>query len=305
MKAYFELQYKMINRKLKAAGIQPLFAYIILTFGFIALSVFLFYKTAFAIYIYLLSAVVLISNLSETRRTEFLKLCFGDNKLKGIRITENLAAAMPFLIFLACKQLLLPALLLILLTILLALVNFGTTLNLVIPTPFYKKPFEFTVGFRNSFYLVAAAYALTIVSVAADNFNLGIFAMLLVFAITLTYYTKPENEYYVWSYSMNAKKFLLEKIKTATLFSALLIIPIAVMLGIFFPKNTDILLLFYFAGWAFLVYIIVSKYATYPAELNITQAILLVLCIGFPPLLIFMIPYFFRRSENRLTSLLQ
>lgn len=305
MKAYFELQYKMANRKFKATGIEPLFAYIILTIGFVTLSVFLFYKTAFAVYIYLLSAVVLISNLSETRRTEFLKLCFGNNKLKGIRIIENLAAAMPFLIFLACKQLLLPALLLILLTILLALVNFGTTLNFVIPTPFYKKPFEFTVGFRNSFYLVAAAYALTIVSIAVNNFNLGIFAMLLVFAISLTYYTKPENEYYVWSYSLSAKKFLLEKIKTATLFSALLIIPIAVMLGIFFPKNTDILLLFYFAGWAFLVYMIVSKYATYPAELNITQAILLVLCIGFPPLLIFMIPYFFRRSENRLTSLLQ
>jgi hypothetical protein len=295
----------MVNRKFKAAGIEPLFAYLILTFGFIALSVFLFYKTPFAVYIYLLSAVVLISNLSETRRNEFLKLCFGDNKLKGIRITENLVAVIPFLIFLVCKQLLLPALILIILSVLLALVNFRTTINFVIPTPFYKKPFEFTVGFRNSFYLVAAAYALTIIAIAADNFNLGIFAMLLVFAITLTFYTKPENEYYVWAYSLNAKKFLLEKIKTATLFSAVLVFPIAVMLGVFFSQSIVLLLVFYLAGLAFLIYMIVSKYATYPAELNITQAIILVVCIGFPPLLIFMIPYFFRKSENRLTSLLQ
>jgi hypothetical protein len=295
----------MTSRKFKGAGIEPLFAYIILAIGFVALSVFLFYKTEFAPYIYLLIALALTGNLSETRRNEFLQLCFGENKLKKIRITENLLAVMPFLIFLACKQLFLPGLILIIGTIFLALVNFRTTFNFVIPTPFYKKPFEFTIGFRNSFYLVAAAYGLTIVAVAVNNFNLGIFAMLLVFAISLTYYTKPENEYYVWSYSLSAKKFLLEKIKTATLFSTLLIIPIAVMLGIFFPKNTDILLLFYLAGWGFLIYMIVSKYATYPAELNITQAIILVLCISFPPLLIFVIPYFFNRSENRLTSLLQ
>ncbi len=295
----------MANRKFKAAGIEPLFAYIILAIGFVTVSVFLFYKTVFAPYIYLLAALAGIANLSETRRNEFLKLCFGDNKLKGIRITENLVAAIPFLIFLVCKQLLLPALILIILSVLLALVNFRTTINFVIPTPFYKKPFEFTVGFRNSFYLVAAAYALTIIAVAVDNFNLGIFAILLVFAITLTYYTKPENEYYVWAYSLSAKKFLLEKIKTATLFSAALVFPIAVILGIFFPQSIVLLLVFYLAGLAFLIYMIVSKYATYPAELNITQAIILVVCIGFPPLLIFMIPYFFRKSENRLTSLLQ
>ena len=305
MKTYFELQYKMASRKFKAAGIEPLFAYIILAIGFVTVSVFLFYKTAFAPYIYLLAALAGIINLSETRRNEFLKLCFGDNKLKGIRITENLVAAIPFLIFLVCKQLLLPVLILIILSVLLALVNFRTTINFVIPTPFYKKPFEFTVGFRNSFYLVAAAYALTIIAVAVDNFNLGIFAILLVFAITLTYYTKPENEYYVWAYSLSAKKFLLEKIKTATLFSAALVFPIAVILGIFFPQSIVLLLVFYLAALAFLIYMIVSKYATYPAELNITQAIILVVCIGFPPLLIFMIPYFFRKSENRLTSLLQ
>lgn len=295
----------MTNRKFKAAGIEPLFAYIILSIGFVTVSVFLFYKSAFAIYIYLLAALAGIANLSETRRNEFLKLCFGDSKLKKIRIAENLAATIPFLIFLSCRQLFFPALVLTILSILLALVNFRTTVNFVIPTPFYKKPFEFTVGFRNSFYLVAAAYALTIIAVAADNFNLGIFAMLLVFAITLTYYTKPENEYYVWAYSLSAKRFLLEKIKTATLFSAALVFPIAVMLGIFFSQSIVLLLVFYLAGWAFLIYMIVSKYATYPNELNITQAILLVICIGFPPLLIFMIPYFFRKSENRLTSLLQ
>ena len=197
----------MANRKFKAAGIEPLFAYSILAIGFVAVSVFLFTKTEFAPYIYLLSALALTGNLSQTRRNEFLQLCFGENKLKKIRITENLLVAIPFLIFLAGKQLFLPALILLVLTMLLALINFRTTFNLTIPTPFYKKPFEFTAGFRNLYYLVAAACGLTVIAVAAANFNLGVFAMLLVFAITLTFYTKPENEYYVWSYSLSAKNF--------------------------------------------------------------------------------------------------
>lgn len=137
----------MTNRRFKDIGFEPIFAYIILTLGFFGLSIYLFNKTEFAVYVYLLFALTLIGKLSETRRTEFLKICFGDTQLKIIRITENLICSIPFFVFLLYKQLFLFAGLLLTLTTILALVNFRTTLNLTIWTPFSKRPFEFPTGF--------------------------------------------------------------------------------------------------------------------------------------------------------------
>ena len=295
----------MTNRRFKDTGFEPLFAYLILTVGFVGLSIYLFHKTEFAEYIYVLSALTLIGKLSETRRTEFLKICFGDTKLKKIRVTENLICSLPFLIFLLYKQLFLSALLLFVLTTILALVNFRTTLNFTLWTPFSQRPFEFTTGFRNTFYLFFVAYSLTVIAVSVNNFNLGVFAMLLVFATTLSYYTKPENEYYVWTYNVNSREFLFSKIKTAILFSTSLALPIAIVIAIFYPQNIGILSLFFLVGWAFLISVIVSKYSAYPDEMNITQGILLALCIWFPPILVVLIPYLFKKSENRLSILLK
>lgn len=305
MKEYFSLQYRMINRRFTDSGVEPPLAYIALTIGFIGLSIYLFHKTEFAQYIYVLSALSITGKFSEIRRTEFIKFCFGDKRWKKIRIAENLMIVFPFIIFLAFKLLFLSTGLLIILTIFLALLNFRTTLNFTIPTPFSKQPFEFSTGFRNSFYLIAAAYAVTVIAVIVGNFNLAIFSMMLVFAITLSYYSKPEHEYFVWIYSLTSRVFLIKKIKTATLFSSLLTLPIAIIIAIFFHQNIGVVLLFFLVGWAFLVCMIVSKYAAFPAELNIAQGFLLAISIWFPPLLIVLIPYFFFKSQNRLSSLLK
>jgi hypothetical protein len=207
--------------------------------------------------------------------------------------------------FLLFKQLFIFAGLLSILITILALVNFRTTFNFTIWTPFSKRPFEFTIGFRNTFYLFFMAYTLAIIAVSVSNFNLGVFAMLLVFATTLSYYSKPENEYYVWAHSLKPKAFLLGKIKTALLFSSLIALPIAIILAIFNPQNIGILSLFFLVGWAFLISIIVGKYAAYPDEMNITQGVFFALCIWFPPILIVLIPYLFKQSQNRLSNLLK
>ncbi|MEZ4799744.1 MAG: ABC transporter permease [Flavobacteriales bacterium] len=276
-----------------------------MTLGFFGLSIYLFYKTEFAVYVYLLFALTLIGKLSENRRTEFLKICFGDAQVKGIRITENLICSTPFFAFLLYKQFFLFAGLLLVLTTILALVNFRASLNLTIWTPFSKRPFEFTIGFRNTFYLFFVAYVLTFFSVSVNNFNLGIFAMLLVFATTLSFYSKPENEYYVWIYHLNPKQFLLSKIKTAVLFSSSLALPIALVLSFYFYQNIGFVWLFFIVGWAFLIAIIVSKYSAYPHEMNIPQGILLAVSLWFPPILIILIPHLFRKAENKLSSLLK
>ena len=295
----------MTNRRFKDNGFNPFFAHVILAVGFSGLSIYLFKMTEFAEYIYLLSALTIVGNLSETRRTEFLKICFGERQLKIIRITENLIYSMPFLAFLLYKQLFVSAGLLFTSTVILALVNFRTSLNFTIWTPFSKQPFEFTSGFRNTFYLFFLAYILTIITVFVNNFNLGVFSMLLVFATTLSYYTKPENEFYVWTYNRNPRQFLFGKIKTAILYSSSLAIPIALVLAVFYYQNIGLILLFFAIGWAFLTAVIFAKYSAYPDEMNIPQGILLAICLWFPPVLIVLIPFLFRKSENQLSSLLK
>lgn len=295
----------MTNRKFKDSGFNPLLAYFVLATLFVGLSIYLFQKTEFAKYIYLLFALTLIGKLSETRRTEFLKICYDNIQLKKIRITENLICSIPFFTFLLYKQLFVYTGLLLTLTTILALVNFQTTFKFTIWTPFSKRPFEFTKGFRNTFYVFFTAYALTIIAVLINNFNLGVFAMLLVFATTLSYYSMPENEYYVWIHNLKPKAFLFSKIKTALLFSSSIALPIVIILAIFNPQYIGLLSIFFLIGWAFLISVIVSKYAAYPDEMNITQGIFLALCIWFPPILIVLIPYLFKQSENRLVGLLK
>ena len=295
----------MTNRKFKDAGVHPLLAYILLSFLFVALSVYLFNKTAFAPYIYLLFALSVVGNLSESRRSEFLKICFGDVQLKKIRILENLICAIPFVLFLIFKLLFAYAGLLLILTTILALVNVKTAINYTFWTPFSKRPFEFSTGFRNTFFLFFIAYALTIASVAVHNFNLGIFAMLLVFATSLSFYAKPENEYYVWTYNLQPRAFLFSKIKTALSYSSAIALPIALVLGIFNPEQISIIAMFFIIGWGFLICILVNKYAAYPNEMNIVQGIFLALCVWFPPILIVLIPYLFKQSERRLSAFLK
>jgi hypothetical protein len=305
VKEYFDLQLKMTNRKLEEAGIGPLFGYLAMVLIFTAFSGYLFYKTEFAEPIYVAVALTLVGKLSEIRRNDFLKLCFGRNGQNKIRIAENLIMVLPFIIFLSCKFMLLSAMILTVAATLLSLLNFRATFNFVVPTPFHKRPFEFAMGFRNTFFLFLGAYGLTCIAVSVDNFNLGIFAMLFVFAFAMSYFNKPENEYFVWIYSLNARRFLLEKIKTAILYSTVLALPVAVILAIYYPQNFATVLTFLLIGWSFLTFMVVSKYASYPDEMNITQGVFLALSISFPPMLVALIPYLFNQSEKRLSSLLQ
>lgn len=304
MKAYFILQYKMTGRRLLDFGLKPLIGYTLLLAGFIALSIYLFQKTGFAEYFYLLISLSFVMQLSETKRNDFLKMCFSKKEYIKTRAIENMIVILPFIVFLIAKSLFFPAIILILIAGLLALLNFKTTYSLPVPTPFHKRPFEFTVGFRNTFYLFAFSYCLTVIAIAVHNFNLGIFSLLLVLLIISGYYTKPENEYFVWSYSLTPLRFLEEKIKTAILFSSLLGLPIIVALCIFFFDNILTLLLSMLFYYLYLITIILAKYSNYPEEMNLVQFFLIAVSLLFPPALIIIIPYFFNQSVNRLKSIL-
>ena len=218
---------------------------------------------------------------------------------------ENLIVVFPFVGFLIYKQQFYPIFFLIFITVLMAFFNIKTTYQITIPTPFYKKPFEFTVGFRNTFFLLIISYALAIIAVIVDNFNLGTFSLILIFLTIFTYYLKPENEYYVWSYCSTSVKFLLEKIRIAGLFSFYLCSPVLILLSIFYFENTVFTLIFALVGFLYLTALILAKYSAYPKEMDLAQAIIMTVCLTFPPMLIAVIPFFAVKSINKLNVFLK
>ncbi len=305
MKEYFTLQCTLINRRIRDAGIVPIFAYIILILGFYGLSTYLFKVTEFAVYIYSFLAINLIGRLSESKRCEFLTICMGDAPFKKIRMTENLICSIPFISYLLYKQLFLPVAFILGLSIILALIRFRRRFNYTLFSPFSKRPFEFTTGFRRAFLLFILAFILVIVAVIFNNLNLGIFALMIVFGSSLSFYVSTENEYFVWTYRLSPKAFLVDKIKTALLYSSALAIPIVVLLAFYFQPNIGLLFAFLLMGWLWMICAIVIKYSSYPNEINIPNAILLGLCLGLPPMLIILTPILFYKSEKRLKNLLK
>ena len=298
----------MIKRKL-SDGSRPIIGCLLallILFVFIGLSMLLFYsKIPFAPYIYVLVSLYFTSNLSGIKRNDFLKICFGSERYRKVRILENLTVALPFVIFLIYKQQFYPAIILVAITVLIALLNFKITYNMTISTPFYKKPFEFTVGFRNSFFMFPVAYGLTIIAVIVDNFNLGVFSFVLIFLTVLVYYIKPENEYFVWSYNFTPAKFLIEKIRIALLFSFYLCCPVLILLSIFYFESFGVLFLFTLLGHLYLITVILAKYSAYPNEMDFVQAIIMTICLTFPPMLIVVIPFFACKSVNKLEAFLK
>ncbi len=304
MKEYFQLQIKILNRRMIDFGLPILIGYAILPFVFVLLSNYLFEKIEFANYVYGLVALIFVSKLSEPKRNDFLKSIFNTYNYKKLRILENIIYCLPFTLFLIYKKQFVFSILFNLSVISTMLFNFCTNLNAVIPTPFGKKPFEFTEGFRKSFYVFPIAYFLTYISVSVGNFNLGIFSMLLIGIICFSYYSKIENDYFVWNYNLSPKKFLLEKTKTCVLFFTILILPIIITLGFSFINQIDILIVFILLCYAYLTTIIFAKYSSFPNEMSISQGILIGLSLVFPPILILFIPLFYSQSIKKLNTIL-
>ncbi len=285
-------------------GTPLLIGYTLLPFIFILLSNFLFQKTGFANYAYVFIALSFVSKLSETKRNDFLKSIFNKDKYIILRILENIIFCLPFTLFLIYQKQFLYSSILNLCVIIIMLFNFSTNLNVTIPTPFNKKPFEFTVGFRKTFYVFPIAYFLTYTSISVGNFNLGVFSMLLIGFTCLSYYSKIENEYFVWNYNLSSKEFLIEKTKTCLIFFTLLSLPIIIALSISFFKEIDILIIFLLLCYTYLTMIIFAKYSSFPKEMNISQGILIVISFMFPPILLIFIPHFYSQSIKKLNNIL-
>jgi hypothetical protein len=306
MKYYFFLQYKRISRIIDEFGIPSLIGLVLSPFVFYFISNVFFERLEYANYLYSLIALILVSKFGEKNRNDFLKNTFTSNRYRTIRLLENTIISIPFFAYLIYKQSYWEALVLLIVSIIIFQLNRNNTFTSVIPTPFSKKPFEFIVGFRKTFWVFPIAYFLTYISISVGNFNLGIFSFLIVMLTTLSYYSEPEPIFYVWIYSVNSKGFLNDKIKTAIIFNLLLVAPIIIALLLRFSiSDIDLIIIFSLTGILFVISNLLGKYSLFPSKIKLNQAIIIGLCVISPPMLLIIIPYFYNKSTKSLNKYLK
>ncbi len=305
MKEYFTLQLKMLNRQLTEWGIMPVFGYFIIIAGFIGVSITLFEKTQYAEYAFILLGLSFVIKLAEASRNEFLKLCYSKSEYIKLRIIENFIIATPFIIFLIFQEKYLSSFLLLLATGLSTLIDLNKKPNFVLPTPFSKHPFEFTVGFRTTYFLYLFAYFLAFMSISVNNFNLGIFSLIVALSGCLTYYANSEKEFYVWIFSLSPKEFLVFKLKNIIQYSTLLCLPIIVSLSLCFYTKIDLILGFQCFGYLFIFTTMLAKYSVFPEKLNIRFGVVFAFIVWLPPLLLIIIPYLYIQSTKKLKEILK
>lgn len=299
MKNYFFLQFTILNRRLEEIGIRPWFGYLIFLSIFIGGSYLILSKEFVYSVIYSVLPIIISISTSKNERTSFLKNHFKANDYRKVRFIENGIITIPFIITLLFFQewLLSVILLYVIFTIAIFDISFKIS-GKSIPTPYAKKPFEFASGFRTYYFFIIALYILNALALIYKNLNFSYVCILGLFLICMAFYGKLEDKYLVWIHDQSPKQFLAQKIKIALQYSISIIGP-AVLVQIIVFKFNYILAIVLLLGILIILLGILSKYSNYPHQIDPAGSILIAFSF-IPPVIIFVIPYFYFKSINAL-----
>lgn len=283
----------------------PYLAYVLMPVLFVGLSMFLFLKTEYAHWIYVVIAISFVLKVGNIDRCNSLRSIFKRKQYYYIRMTENLGITLPFMLFLMYKFYFVPSLILLVLVVIMVFVRSSLPFNKSIPTPFRKLPFEFIVGFRKTFIWIILCILLMLKAVHVDNFHLGLFAMIIASLISISYYFNPESSFFTWVYSCTAREFLKTKIWIGLLSLTMLNVVFIVILLLAFPSMIWIIFIVQAILYLILTMTVFAKYSAYPKQMNLAQAIMFALCIWFPPMLLIVTPLFYKQASRNLKNILE
>lgn len=300
MRFYFRLRFTLLKRQLEDAGLP---AWVGLLFA-LACYVFL----AFQVQRYMTIAPFAILaigffagvKLSNKQQDELLKSNFPTPTYRKIRLLEQFLPIIPLLIICMIYGFYTVFLALVLFHLLLYFFPLRLGSNKYYLSFFPHHPFEFTQGLRRFIGFYVLAYCFGGIGLAVDNPNLILASFLLIAIKVLSIYDYIEPEPYIWNYNRSPASFLAMKIARGCGQHLLLFIPLFVML-LFSPFYHQlfalaILLLFLLA----LGLLILIKYAIYPREKNIPEAMIFAIAVGIPIFIFFLYPYYFRKATQNL-----
>jgi len=134
------------------------------------------------------------------------------------------------------------------------------------------------------------------IAMYVDNFNLGLFGLMLLPLTALSFYTEPEHSFYVWIHSRSPKEFLNDKIKQGWVHITILNLLGTCLLLISFPNQILIVLISVAINYLYLTTIILAKYSMYPRIIQIGTVIIIVVSFLFPFFLLILIPLLYKKA---------
>lgn len=306
MSYYFTLQWKRFNRFLIEFGIAPVIGYLLIFVLFILMSAYIFYKAgSYAEWVYLIAAILVIEGFgAQQSRYALLKSIFEQSTFFKVRLIENAFLAIPFALFLLYKKAYFFAILIVTIGVLLAFIPLYKIYRFRILTPFKKQPFEFTAGYRKTILYFPMILFVLVKSIQVGNGNLALFTLGFLFFISLSYYITAEPHYFAWIHDKSPRAFLQYKIGFGIRNVTVLIVPVIMLLLFFFPETWRAIIVIVVLGYAFIIQMILAKYSAFPSSINLPQIILFSLSIWFPPMLLIVIPIFYKRAISKLNPIL-
>ncbi len=305
MKYYFELQCRRMLRMIRNLGVNPSVGLIFGAALFVFMSIIFFKKVSHPQYIYSALALLYLIPLGNHSRNEFLNITFPEKQYLMIRLLENGICVLPFCIFLFIQKQYLISGLTWAVAILLSFFNKVRRPDFVIPSPFSKRPYEFTTGFRRSYILLLAIYLLMAIAIYYGNFNLGIFSLVTLFLVCCSFYSVNDPIFYVWVHAQSPDKFLRSKIKNGLIYCLWLSLILAMALFIAWPAMGFWILIVLLTGFLYLIVVILSVFVNYPAPSTVSQKVQVVASMLCPPLLLFVIPNLYYQALKRLNVYLK
>lgn len=296
---YFKLQFFRLFRWVKAQGF-PLVLFIALVIGAYAGAFYLpFYgsggpKILLSIELYLL--YFMLQSITQKRLNVLLQM----KQISELKVGLSLAAAVVLLI---------PLLVAGLYDYALVLVGFA----FVLPwfkqskfalkwsyTPFSYQPFEFTAGIRKTFFLQIVLLGLFAIGVKVNNMNLAFAAIGFNLLSSFLFYVQPEPLPLLRLSNFSPARFLWWKLKIGML-HALIYNSLFTVLGFLFYSDYYLELIGILGiGLVYLSVLILAKYAAFPKEISIPQALVFALGFWVPPIMLLVGVYFYHQAKQNL-----
>lgn len=301
MREYFGLQCKRGLRFFSDAGVHPFLGCCVCLVLWGVFAKVTFSNTTYAAFLFIGLQGAALTSLSSAHRSEFLQIHFTKRQLWRLRCVENLAVSLPFagvLLVFGNAYWVLGSLLL---AGILSTWTHAFRGSWVVPSPFGQHPFEFLIGFRKTGWVWLLSCVLIGLAVFTSNFNVGVFACILTFLMALGFFLKPESELVVWQYAFTPKTFLFHKLTRASWQLAVLVVPLWLILVLTFPDFWQGLALLLLIGFLGVWTVVLAKYAAFPYEIGVSEAVILGVCLLFPPFVVLGLIYFFGKAKRNLS----
>ncbi|UXP32019.1 hypothetical protein N6H18_16880 [Reichenbachiella agarivorans] len=300
---YLLLQIKRANRYIREAGIHPLIIYTVLmaVFSFASLALLRQLEHGALIYAGMAIGVARIISLDESVLINWV----SKGVFVWIRFFTKLALILPFVVFLIVFQGYWEIGLLLISVFFLSIVQVHPIVNsTVIPTPFGRRPFEFILGFRRSFPVLIVCFTLSCISVYVANFNLGLFALVVILLTLIGFYSFSEHNFYVWNFNGSAQRYLTQKLQFLMINTLALVAPLCLVLIIGYPEMYMIIVAVIVLGLLYIAEVMLIKYAYLHRGMDVLKGLLLAFSLLMPPLLLAIMPLMYIKALKNVTSTL-